>query len=231
MREAEVLPGQAAEPADTTAGRPAAGQPAAGQDSPGARDAAPRRPGRPRSERADRAILDAALELFTEAGTAGVCMEAVAARAGVGKATIYRRWPGKEDLLLDALTSLKSPLPEPRGESVRDDLVAMLRVMCRDASDPTWVSRYTLLLGEGKKYPKVMQRYKETVVQPRREMIRSVLRRGVATGELRPDADIEAGVLMIGGAVLSAQTHETGWFTPGFADRLADAVLRGLASC
>ena len=224
MREAEVLPGQAAEPADATAG-----QPPAGQDCP--RDGTARRPGRPRSERAGRAILDAALELFTEAGTAGVCMEAVAARAGVGKATIYRRWPGKEDLLLDALTSLKSPLPEPRGESVRGDLVAMLRVMFRDASDPTWVARYTLLLGEGKKYPKVMQRYKETVVEPRREMIRSVLRRGVATGELRPDTDVEIAVLQIVGVALSAQTQEPGWFTPAFADRVADGVLRGLASC
>jgi AcrR family transcriptional regulator len=226
MREAEVLPGQAAEPVGVTAGRPAAGQ-----DSPGARDATARRPGRPRSERADRAILDAALELFSEAGTAGVCMEAVAARAGVGKATIYRRWPGKEDLLLDALTSLKSPLPEPRGESVREDLVAIVRVMCQDAADPTWSRRYTLLLGEGEKYPKVMRRYKETVVEPRRDVIRSVLRRGITTGELRQDADIEAAVLMISGSVLAVQTREPGWLTPDFPARLADAMLRGLASC
>src|SRR5205085_2724854 len=110
---------------------------------------AARRPGRPRSARAERAILDAALDLFAESGMAGVCMEAVAARAGVGKATIYRRWPGKEDLLLDALSLLKSPLPEPRGGSVREDLVAMLRVMCQDAADPTRMRRYALLLGEG----------------------------------------------------------------------------------
>lgn len=188
----------------------------------------PGRPGRPRSERADRAILDAALELFAESGTAGVCMEAVAARAGVGKATVYRRWPCKEDLLLDALTSLKSPLPEPRGESVREDLLAMLRVMCQDASDPAWVRRYTLMLGEGEKYPKVMQRYKETVVEPRRELVRSVLRRGIATGELRPDADVEMAVLMLNGAVLAAGRRDADW-APDFADRLVDEVLKGLA--
>src|SRR6478752_4034025 len=68
-----------------------------------------RRPGRPRSERADRAIIDAALSLFAEHGVEGLCIEEVAARAGVGKATIYRRWPGKEDLLLDALAALKTP--------------------------------------------------------------------------------------------------------------------------
>ena len=72
---------------------------------------AARRPGRPRSERADRAIIDAALSLFAERGVEGLCIEEVAARAGVGKATIYRRWPGKEDLLLDALAALKTPFP------------------------------------------------------------------------------------------------------------------------
>ena len=70
-----------------------------------------RRPGRPRSERADRAIIDAALSVFAESGPEGLCIERVAARAGVGKATIYRRWPGKEDLLLDAIGALQNPLP------------------------------------------------------------------------------------------------------------------------
>src|SRR5579863_5322517 len=79
-----------------------------------------RRPGRPRSERAERAIIDAALSVFAESGPEGLCIEQVAARAGVGKATIYRRWPGKEDLLLDAIATVKSPLPEPAGVSVRD---------------------------------------------------------------------------------------------------------------
>ena len=70
----------------------------------------PRRPGRPRSERADRAIIDASLSVFAESGTEGLCIEEVAARAGVGKTTIYRRWPGKEDLLLDAIGALQAPL-------------------------------------------------------------------------------------------------------------------------
>src|ERR1700722_9113376 len=95
-----------------------------------------RRPGRPRSERAEQAILDAALEAIAERGVDGVGCEDIAARAGVGKATLYRRWPGKEDLLIAAFASLKSPLPEPRGESVREDLVAMLEVMVADSDDP-----------------------------------------------------------------------------------------------
>jgi AcrR family transcriptional regulator len=158
-----------------------------------------------------------------------VCIEAVAARAGVGKATIYRRWAGKEDLLLDALSLLKSPLPEPRGESVREDLLAMLRVICQDAADPTRMRRYALLLGEGEKYPRIMQRYKETVVGPRREMIRSVLRRGIASGELRPDVDVEVAVSMLVGAVMSRSRHDAEPMPPDFAERIVDQGLRGLA--
>src|SRR6202050_2032008 len=102
------------------------------------KDAGPanRGPGAPRSEQAEHAIIEATLDLFAEQGFEGVCVEAVAARAGVGKATIYRRWPNKEELLLAALGALKSPYPEPKGASARDDLVALLTVMCADRADP-----------------------------------------------------------------------------------------------
>src|SRR6204780_2920407 len=161
-----------------------------------------RRPGRPRSEQAEQAIIEATLDLFGEQGFEGVCVEAVAARAGVGKATIYRRWPNKEELLLAALGSMKSPIPELEGVSARDDLVAMLTVMCADRADPRKARRYALLLGEGEKYPRLMARYSETVIQPRRELMRSVLRRGIASGELRPDTDVEIAMLALTGTVL-----------------------------
>src|SRR6201987_2603260 len=119
-----------------------------------------RRPGRPRSEQAEQAIIEATLDLFAEQGFEGVCVEAVASRAGVGKATIYRRWPNKEELLLAAFGSLKSPFPEPKGLSVRDELLAMVEVMCADKADPRKSRRYALLLGEGEKYPRLMARYK-----------------------------------------------------------------------
>src|ERR1700747_1577984 len=74
-----------------------------------------RRPGRARRGQAEQAIIEATLDLFAEQGFEGVCVEAVAARAGVGKATIYRRWPNKEELLLAALSSMKSPFSELTG--------------------------------------------------------------------------------------------------------------------
>lgn len=190
----------------------------------------PRRPGRPRSEQADHAIIKAALDLFAECGPAALCIEQVAARAGVGKATIYRRWPGKEDLLIAAFASLKSPLPEPRGESAREDLIAMLDVMANDADDPRYARQFALLHGEGERYPRLVKRYKEQVVEPRRELIRSVLRRGVATGELRADTDIEIAMLTLTGAVMARGKHDRTSAEPGFATRVVDELLRGIGA-
>jgi AcrR family transcriptional regulator len=191
--------------------------------------AAQRRPGRPRSERADRAIIDAALSLFAESGPEGLCIEKVAARAGVGKATIYRRWPGKEDLLLDAIVAVAAPLPEPEGRSVRDDLVAILAAMRNAVADPCRAREFALLLGEGAKYPRLMARYVDTVLEPRREVVRSVLRRGAATGELRADVDVEAALFMLTGAVLARGKYEPGSMPPGYVERVVDELLAGLA--
>jgi AcrR family transcriptional regulator len=194
-------------------------------DTPGT--ATPRRPGRPRSERADQAIIDAALSLYAESGPEGLCIEKVAARAGVGKATIYRRWPGKEELLLDALTALQTPLPEPAGESVRDDLITLLSSVCTDTSDPRRTREFALLLGEGAKYPRLMERYRETVVEPRREVIRGVLRRGAGNGELRAGVDIDAALFMLTGAVIGRGKYDT--IPPGYVERVVDELLQGLA--
>ena len=190
-----------------------------------------RRPGRPRSERADQAIIDAALSLFAESGPEGLCIERVAARAGVGKATIYRRWPGKEDLLLAAVAALKAPMPELAGRSAREDLVTLLGSMCQETTDPRRARQFALLLGEGAKYPRLMARYAETVLEPRREVIRTVLRRGIASGELRPDLDIDAALFMLIGAVVARRGHEQHPVPPEYAERVVNELLRGLAAC
>jgi AcrR family transcriptional regulator len=194
------------------------------------RDAATeRRPGRPRSEAAERAIIEATLDLFAAEGVEGVCVEAVAARAGVGKATIYRRWPGKEELLTDALGSLKSRYPEPKGVSVREDLIAIAEVMVSDTEDPRHAQQIALWMSEGHKYPKLMSRFKATVVEPRRDVIRAVLRRGVETGEIRANADTELAMFMFTGTVMTCGRHGEVPFPPGFAEHLVDELMTGLA--
>ena len=188
-----------------------------------------RRPGRPRSEQADRAILAAALDLFAECGPDALCIEQVAAKAGVGKATIYRRWPGKEDMLVDAIAAVRTRLPEPQGKSVRADLIALLSAICREAADPRRARLFALLQGEGRRYPKLMASYLATVVQPQRELVRSVLRRGVATGELRENTDIEAASFLLDGAVLESM-YRPGPTDARYAKRVVEELLRGLAA-
>jgi AcrR family transcriptional regulator len=190
----------------------------------------PRRAGRPRSKQAERAIIDAALEEFAEAGPQGLCIEKVAAKAGVGKATIYRRWPGKEELLLDAIATMMTPLPEPKGESVREDLAALLDAMGRESGDPRRARQFALLLGDGTAYPRLLERYLETVVEPRREVVRSVLRRGVSTGELREETNVEAAIDMLTGAVLARPRTSKDRADRSYARRVVDELLIGLAS-
>jgi AcrR family transcriptional regulator len=190
-----------------------------------------RRPGRPRSEQADRAIMTAALELFAESGPAGLCIEQVAARAGVGKATIYRRWPGKEDMLLDGLPLLASALPVPQGRSVRADLIALLDACCKEAADPRRRRLIALLQGEGLQYPRLKAKYLEIVIQPRREAFRAVLRRGVATGELRENTDIEAAMYLLNGAVVAAVSGmHADLVDSRHARRVVEELLRGLGA-
>jgi len=189
-----------------------------------------RRPGRPRSEQAEQAIIDAALELFGERGVEGVCVEAVAARAGVGKATIYRRWSSKEELLMAALGSMKAPMSDPDLGNVRDDLIKLLSVMVRDIADPRFARQFAMLHGEGEAYPKVLERYTATVTEPRRQVIRTVLHRGMERGELRADLDVEVAMLALTGAVMARGKHDRTPVSPGFAARVVDELLRGFGA-
>ena len=190
----------------------------------------PRRPGRPRSEAAEQAIIDATLEVFAERGPDGLGIEQVAARAGVGKATIYRRWPGKEELLLDAIGALRTPLPQPQGRSVRSDLAALVEALCKEATDPRRARQFALLNGDGLKYPRLLAKYNQVVMEPRRDLIRLVLQRGLATGELREDTDVDAAMFLLSGAVLARGSHVNQTSDAQYAKRVVDELLRGLAS-
>jgi AcrR family transcriptional regulator len=158
---------------------------------------------RPRSAVADRAIVDAVLEQVIAVGIDGVSIEQVAARAGVAKATVYRRWPNKEALILDAVTSVAVELPPLSGTSTRDDLVTLVDSMRRRGAEPaispeSTASRlYPCMIAEGARHPEIAAKYKQVVVEQRRQAVRAVIRRGIATGELRSDIDVETMLLLI----------------------------------
>ena len=188
-------------------------------------------PGRPRNARADEAIIDAVLALLIGGQSAdGISIEAVAAKAGVGKATIYRRWPNKEALLIDAVAAMKGPLPEPLGVSVRDDLVMLIAGM-RTKRSEQYGKATACLLPEMVRSPDLHRVY-QAVVEPRRNVMRQVLKRGVETGELRADLDVELTLLMLSGPALAQNMLKWNPHVPdeGFAEALVDAVLRGAAA-
>ncbi|WP_433532537.1 TetR/AcrR family transcriptional regulator [Micromonospora sp. CA-263727] len=162
---------------------------------------APRPPGRPRSVRADEAIIEATLDLLAEGSTIeAISVEAIAARAGVGKATIYRRWPGKDALLRDALRTLKGEPPQPAGHSVREDLITLVSAIGHNV-DPRAAKIMPCLVPEVKRSPERYAFY-QSIVEPRRAVMREVLRRGIRDGDLRADLDVEVTMAMLTGPML-----------------------------
>lgn len=192
---------------------------------------APRSPGRPRSVRADEAIIEATLDLLAEdSSVETISIEAIAARAGVGKATIYRRWPGKDALLTDALRRLKGNPPTLPGRSVREDLVLLVGAIGHNI-DPRAAKIMPCLAPHVNRSPDNYQLY-QSIIEPRRALMREVLRRGIDTGELRADIDIEVAMAMLTGPMLVQRMlrwhpdldEET---LPG---RIVDGVLDGIAA-
>ncbi|NUP63926.1 MAG: TetR/AcrR family transcriptional regulator [Nonomuraea sp.] len=196
------------------------------QDSGTARPA-----GRPRSEKAEKAIIDATLDLIGEGmGVSELSIEAIASRAGVGKTTIYRRWSNKEDLVVDALATLKAPLPPLAGTSVRDDLISLLDAMRRESGQARTRCVMNIAMSEADRYPRLMERFMKRAVEPRRDAMRAVIERGVATGELRPGLDVDMAMALLSGTMI----WHTKWSPAGdlpadLAERVVDVVLAGLA--
>ena len=156
-----------------------------------ATDAMRRAPGRPRSLEADEAILEATVDVFAEVGLEALTMEGVAARAGVGKNTLYRRYPNKVDLVVSAVrcyTNVGAPPPDTgttRGDvqAIVDDLVAIVTRTPMGRMLPTLVAVRT-------RVPALDLAYSE-VVADKRARSATVVRRGIERGDLRADVDID----------------------------------------
>ncbi|MEU8360728.1 TetR/AcrR family transcriptional regulator [Nonomuraea sp. NPDC048882] len=196
------------------------------QESASARPA-----GRPRSEKAEKAIIEATLDLIAEGmGVSELTIEAIASKAGVGKTTIYRRWSNKEDLIVDALATLRAPIPELPGESVRDDLISLLEAMRKESGDTRGRCVMNIAMSDADRYPRLMERFLKRAVEPRRQAMRAVIERGVTTGELKPELDVDMGMALISGAMLwHTKWGPAGDLPPDLPQRVVDAALAGMA--
>jgi AcrR family transcriptional regulator len=149
------------------------------------------RPGRPRDPALDDAILDAAMALFAEGGYAGVTIEGVAARACVGKATVYRRYASRAELVVEAIRTRLNLIHElVDSGDLRADLLALVGPLVdrlRGADGPVLVA----LMTERMREPELAEAYERSVVGHKREHMRRIIEAAIARGELPADTDVE----------------------------------------
>ena len=171
--------------------------------------AGPPRRGRPRSERAREAILSAAAELLLARGLGAVSMDAVAERAGVSKATIYRWWPTKETLALEALYhEWDTARPSSRDTgSLRGDLLALLRPWIRFVRTRPYGRVIAALITEARTDPQFAEQYRARFVEPRREPARALFARAIERGEIPAHSDIEVALDLLYGAIYHRLLH------------------------
>ena len=166
---------------------------------------APRRRGRgrPRDPETDSKITRAAAELLLLRGFDKTTVDEVAARAGVGKATVYRRWPSKEDLAVAAMETLYSAeFPEPDTGSIRGDLAASYRSFIAFANTDTGKAYMRMSITESLRDERIAALYRASTERRELEARRS-LERAIERGEVRKDADIDTAVQYLGGIIIA----------------------------
>ena len=186
--------------------------------------------GRPRSEAVERSIIEAVIKLLEDGvPLAELSIERIARTAGVGKATIYRRWNGKEELFVDVVRTTEPPDAELPGTSMRDDLVALLEQLRQRGLMTRSSALLHNVFAQMKSSPKVWDAYQAIVVAPRRQKQYDILRRGQAGGELRADIDVELlNDLFIAPMLFRTIMLPGSPLPEGLPEQIVDSVLEGL---
>jgi AcrR family transcriptional regulator len=183
------------------------------------------RRGRPRRPDADQAIMSAALELLAEVGVAGFSMDLLAQRAGVGKATIYRRWVSKEALILDALRTTTLPIPAPDEGNLRADLIGYTDQLVERFGDGRGSDVLPHLI-EASCYDEQLRASLDEYTRGRQAAIRQILQRGIDRGELPADTDVDLLVDVILGPFFYRHLLTGAPVDREFTHRLVDLALR-----
>src|SRR3954454_17002218 len=155
------------------------------------------RPGRPRSEESRTAVLRATSELLHENGLRAMTTEQIAARSGASKATIYKWWPNKYGVAIDAFFSeMQADSPDPDTGSARDDFTVWLRGLCHFYTGPSG-RVFAQLIGEAQFDVEVAAELRDGLIRSRRATLETIWGRGVARGELRDDIDRDVAIDLI----------------------------------
>jgi len=189
-----------------------------------------RRPGRPRSAAADGAIIQATLELLLEHGYRGLTMEQVRARSGVGKATLYRRYGSKQELVTAVVRHINQDIPLPDTGTVRDDILAVVGSVFAAAARVGAATFMPRMLAESAGDPEMQAIFYENLVAPRRAVMAEVLRRGVERRELRADLDVELAIDVLTGPWVYRLLIAGGELPAIDPEPLLDLVLGGIGA-
>jgi AcrR family transcriptional regulator len=182
--------------------------------------------GRPRSEEAHRAILDATLALLVEIGYSALTVEGIAQRAGVGKATIYRRWPSKLPLVIEAFGELPTFEPSDLGD-LASDLDQILRGYLRVYNSSPLGAVVPSLAGELPHNPALMDLF-APLVKRRRQPLIDALRRAVDRGEIPPDTDLDLAADLVLGPITVRVFFSPGKLSPRIVRPILDLALDGI---
>ena len=186
---------------------------------------------RRRNERSHQAILKAVAELLEEKGYGGVSIEAIAARAGVGKQTIYRWWSSKAAVIMEAYeVEITCNVPTPDTGKVREDLYQILRQQFTILTTTTARSAVTGLIAEAQMDPNVAQAFRQQFVACRREATRTILARGITRGELRTDLNLELVIDAIYGPVWYRLLLKHAPLDDVLAEELVNLVMEGIVN-
>lgn len=193
-------------------------------------NAARRMPGRPRSEDSRKAILRSTLKLLQETGFPDLSIEAIAADADVGKATVYRWWPNKAALVADAFSSsADEELRFPDTGSVRSDVSIQMKHLVRVLRGRRG-RIVAALIGGGQSDPELIEAFRDRFMMPRRREAYGILRRGIARGELPKELDLDLALDTLYGALyMRFLIRQTG-LTEEYVDEVVSLVLVGAAA-
>jgi AcrR family transcriptional regulator len=189
----------------------------------------PRRPGRPRDARADEVILAAAAKVLAEQGPAGFTVDAVAAQAGCGKATIYRRWPSRSELLLETAELAAVEVPTPDTGSVREDLTVLLGGLAGKMRGTSAARLLPAVLAEAAVNPEMRETFAR-FAHERRSRCYNVVVRGIERGELRADTDADVVTDMLAGPIFQRVLFNHLPIDDGLVERTLHSILDGVLS-